>query len=362
MLLAFFACPYAHAQHFELVYDLNTSPDDGSSEITNFVDFNGTVYFTAESGDYGKEVYKIVGDTVDIGVDIAPGTAWGNAVALHVWNGKLYIVADPTGNSHQLFEYDPAGAPGDTLTQISNFDNVGSGNRATGFIEFANNLYFIAHEATTGRELYRYDGTTVSMVQDLNPGAGNGVYPTRPVVLGDTLYFGGDDGVTGMELWKYDGTTMALVVDLLPGGLSQPRYFHSDGTRIWFRAIDSLNVNNTGYRHVHSWDGTTLTSYPTHLGYWADLVGVLNGNMIATGISNQGNMNENWGLFEFDGSTWNLLFDFAPSSAYWDVEGQTITNNTLWFQADSGSTNDGIFSYDGTTVTQVVYPSDMQRL
>jgi hypothetical protein len=49
--------------------------------------------------------------------------------------------------------------------------------------------------------LWRYDGTNVSLVRDINPGPGN-AYPLNLTVCGARLYFSAaDDGVSNWELW-----------------------------------------------------------------------------------------------------------------------------------------------------------------
>jgi ELWxxDGT repeat protein len=57
------------------------------------------------------------------------------------------------------------------------------------------------------------------LVRDINPGPGHSS-PARLTGVGATLYFIAHDGTSGRELWKSDGTSAGtrLVKDLTPGG------------------------------------------------------------------------------------------------------------------------------------------------
>ena len=102
-------------------------------------------------------------------------------------------------------------------------------------------LYFGADDDTNGRELWRTDGTTTTLVQDIYPGSNNSS-PYRFTALGDYLYFGADDGTNGWELWRTDGTTTTLVQDIYPGSNSSyPDYFTALGDYLYFQAYDDTN-------------------------------------------------------------------------------------------------------------------------
>lgn len=91
--------------------------------------------------------------------------------------------------------------------------------------EFRGQLYFVARETATGRELWRSDGTAQGtvMVVDLEPGGGDGIQQLGDLhVSGDRLYFASayeDGSPTSGELWVTDGTAAGthIVSDLRPG-------------------------------------------------------------------------------------------------------------------------------------------------
>src|SRR5262249_41942157 len=76
--------------------------------------------------------------------------------------------------------------------------------------------YFSATDGqngTTGRELWKTDGTTngTTLVKDINPGAADSS-PSSFAVVGTNLFFVADDGTHGKQLWKSDGTPAGTVM------------------------------------------------------------------------------------------------------------------------------------------------------
>ena len=62
-------------------------------------------------------------------------------------------------------------------------------------------LYFVATTPATGYELWRYDGTNLTLAADINPGA-DGSYPQDLVVFNQELCFSAtEDGLFNWELW-----------------------------------------------------------------------------------------------------------------------------------------------------------------
>src|SRR5439155_1715482 len=131
-------------------------------DLTNV---NGTLYFTANEGKHGRELWK------------SDGTATGTVLVKDI-------------NKGQSSSY-----PRD-LTNLNG------------------TLFFSANDGTHGGELWKSDGTDTGtvLVKDINPGtnATNG-FPlgSDPEFLTNasgTLYFSADDGAHGRELWKSDGT------------------------------------------------------------------------------------------------------------------------------------------------------------
>ena len=69
---------------------------------------------------------------------------------------------------------------------------------------FNNALYFSASGDAAGFELWKYDGTNISRISDINTAGGSN--PAYLTVYNNELYFqaNGGDGA-GAELWKFKG-------------------------------------------------------------------------------------------------------------------------------------------------------------
>jgi ELWxxDGT repeat protein len=115
---------------------------------------------------------------------------------------------------------------------------------------FGGQLYFSAYDGIHGRELWRFDGVSSSMVADVVPGGQYASFnPSGMTVFKDAIYFNANDGSgAGFELWKYDGANFTMVANINPnppgpGGDdfladSNPSNFTVHDHRLFFTADD----------------------------------------------------------------------------------------------------------------------------
>jgi uncharacterized repeat protein (TIGR01451 family) len=173
------ATPVAHP-----LADINTTVEESAFPLlldASFVALGSTLFYTADDGIHGIEVWK------------SDGTAAGTALVADVCPGVCSSLPW-------------------TLTAAGGA------------------VFFAASDGAHGRELWRTDGTAAGtrMVADVWPGLAGGFAGRSILAVGGQVYFAGDDGVTGPELWVSDGTAAGthLVAEIRPGAegsLPEPR-------------------------------------------------------------------------------------------------------------------------------------------
>jgi ELWxxDGT repeat protein len=288
------------------VADINPGP--GSSNPANLTVVDDLLYFTANDGSKGVELYKYDGKAVSRVADINPGAGSSNPYDLTAVNDTLYFVANDGSHGSQVWRTEgtsqgtfrvtdigsgsPGGAQAYDLTPLKDTVYFGATNNVGGTFQlyktqgtpgttsviatagsnpydltvFKRALYFGATEAGTGQELWKTDGTTASVVDDINPGPANSG-PYELTVLKDRLYFGATDGVNGVELWKTDGTASGTqpVANLNLHGDSNPYQLTVFNGSLYFFAADG-----NGLGHNKLWKTNGTASNTTSLGSVSD--------------------------------------------------------------------------------------------
>jgi ELWxxDGT repeat protein len=132
--------------------------------------------------------------------DINPGSASSNPSDFRVFNGRLYFNADNGSNGSELWRADGS------IFGISLFKDINATGSSSpiGFQQYNGKLYFAADDGINGDELWVTDGTASGTVlaADINPGAA-GSLPRSLVDVDGELLFHAVDVTNGRELWKY---------------------------------------------------------------------------------------------------------------------------------------------------------------
>ena len=165
----------------------------------------------------------------------------------HVFNDKLYFSADNDSSiGRELYVFD-----GTSVSMAANIEGRAYyDSDPHGFAEYNSKLYFVADNATYGEEVFVFDGSTVSVI-DINLND-NDALPSELTVYNNKLYFSATDGTYGNELWVYDGTTKSMVVDINQGsGNSSPRAMMVYNSKLYLFAYDGSDVN------LYSYDGSS---------------------------------------------------------------------------------------------------------
>ncbi len=193
------------------------------SSPSQLVDVNGTLYFIANDGKTGVEVWKSNGTSTGtlLVKDIFPGTGSSSPSRLTNVNGTLYFNANDNTNGYELWKSNGT-ASGTLLVK-----NINPGTKASSHPQLLTNLngtlYFTATDGSTGQELWKSNGTSAGTVRvkDIYPGV-TGSSIDNITAVGDVIMFSATNGTNGKELWKSNGTSAGtvLVKDITPGAES----------------------------------------------------------------------------------------------------------------------------------------------
>ena len=372
------------AEGTQLVADIRPGSNDSynyrnvySSDPSGLAEFKDKLYFGADNGESGRELYVSDGtaEGTQIVADIRPGSDGSNLSTLIEFKDKLYFTADNGESGQELFVSDGTAEGTQIVADIrpnsgSAYDKDGSFEYIAGFdtlnlIEFKDKLYFAADNGENGTELFASDGTSegTQLVTDLRLGFNDSKnspyssYPRDITEFKDKLYFGANNGESGTELFVSDGTTEGtqLVADIRPGSSddgyvygSNPRGLTEFKGKLYFGAD-----NGESGRELFVSDGTSegtqlvadlasgsSSSNPTNLTEF-------NGKLYFA--ANDGENGRE--LFVTDGTSegTQLVADIAPLADYYgsahdsNPDNLTVLGNELFFRARNAAVGNELF-------------------
>lgn len=237
----------------ELLKFVNSGPDVGPLLIKNinsgggsapngFTELDGSLYFSANDGSSGRELWVTDGTEggTQLFKDINSGASGSNPARFFKYDGNLLFTADDGSNGRELWITDG------TSNGTSLVKDIWPGNSSSslfGFTEFNDKVYFTATNGDTsnGVEVWVTDGTEngTYMLKDINSGT-SGSNPGQFTEYDGNLYFSADDGINGKELWVTDGTESGteMFKDINPGADdSYPSAFTEYNGNLYFGAI-----------------------------------------------------------------------------------------------------------------------------
>ena len=380
--------------------DLNP---DGASAPSDLVTVGDFAYFVADDGTHGRELWRTDGTSggTTLVKDIYPGTYVDNdsntqpndsgIQELTNFNGTLFFAANDGTNGQELWKSDGTTAGTVMVKDINSGEGYQSPYGDGPLQSFPRNLtvvdgllLFTAEDATNGVELWKSDGTTSGtvLVKDIYTGTSTDNYGTYPndstprdlVNVDGTLFFSADDGEVGRELWKSDGTAAGtvLVKDINPGTYpyysggtyygqyqseSRPGLMTAVGGTLYFVAQDDTNGAEL-WKSDGTSAGTELVkdiNFGTGHAFSDDsLIVEVNGTLFFT--ADDGVYGDE--LWKSDGTT-------AGTVMVKDIESGTEgrlsyygdlmeVDGTLFFPADNGSNGKELWKTDGTATGTVM--------
>jgi ELWxxDGT repeat protein len=248
-------------------YNGNTYTGPNSSSPLGLTAVGNTLYFSARTDAHGRELWKSDGTAAGTVMvkDVAPGgssAVYSYERPIGAIGSTVYFAADDGVNGKELWKTDGTAA-GTTLVKdiypgghtYGEYSYINSSS-PDGFTTVGTTLFFSAGDETHGRELWKSDGTAAGtrLVTDIRAGDDSalGSYNADLEAIGSTVFFAAT-GTNGKELWRSDGTAAGttLVKDIDPGtetyeGVtyprsSEPRSLTAVGTTLFFSAETPAN-------------------------------------------------------------------------------------------------------------------------
>ncbi|MFP2927484.1 HYR domain-containing protein, partial [Pyxidicoccus sp. 3LG] len=178
----------------------------GSSAPASLVVAGGLLYFTADDGTSGRELWRSDGTAAGTFRlrDIAPGTASAAVTSMKPVAGRLFFLANDGTSGSEPWVTDGTQAGTYQVKDVA--PGAASSDAADLYaLEPEGTLVFTARDVVNGRELWMSDGTEAGTrpLTDLSPaGLTHLASPTRPARLGNHVLFFADDRQSGMEPWR----------------------------------------------------------------------------------------------------------------------------------------------------------------
>ncbi len=344
-----FLLPLSEAQI--QVKNINTT---SGSIPDNMIEMGGYVYFTANNGSTGAELWRSDGTEggTTLVMDINSGTTGSDITNMVAMNGKIYFKAETVANGEEVWMTDG------TTTQILKDINVGSGSSSpTSLYVYNNTLYFSAYEANNGRELWKSNGTAgnATLVMDINPGGAAHSDPTDLYGFDGFVYFAAKNS-DGKELWKTDGTTTSQVMDINSGSSnSDPKEFQAFDGDLYFSAktaaynrelwkVEGTTGNAALFADIY--DGASTSSY----GSFPQSLMEFNGHLyfIATNAANGQE------IFKTDGTTVSIGAEIKPGTVSSYPMNLIVMGSNLYFVGyKSGQFGRELYQHNGTTTVML---------
>ena len=337
----------------------------------HFTHANGTLFFVAEDGTHGRELWKSDGTSKGTMMvkDINPGETSSDIRQSIIANGTLFFTVDDGTHGFELWKSNGTSAAGTVM--VKDINPVSAGSSPYELRNVNGTLFFSATNGTGGYELWKSDGTSAGtvMLKDIYPGPEGSLTPEDPYSsnvyttdVNGTFFFTAQDSIHGFELWKSDGTRegTVMVKEINPSSnkFFGPRYLTNVNGTLFFAADD-------GTHGLELWksDGTSAGTvmvkdiYPNpnssvgRFPYYTFFANV-NGTLFFTAT----NGTSGYELWKSDGTSEGTVMvkDINPGSQSSTPFQLTNVNGTLFFRANNGTNGTELWKSDGTPAGTVL--------
>lgn len=385
----------ATAQVPTLLADTNPTQlgDPVDSNPGGFVQLGGDLVFFATNDEHGDELraMDLATGTVRLVADVLPGPTGSAPRNLTVCNGLLYFAADDGIHGRQLWVTDGTAAG----TRLALAPGGPLASSPSNLLAHGSKLYFVADAGPAyGRELFASDGTALgTTVLDIAAGSASSA-PDNLFAFGAHVYCQAATPALGRELWRSDGSAAGttLVADTVPGAASgNPLLFVAAGNDFVFATASGLwrcDGTPAGTLAIEALPATSIANVAGTI-YFASGSAVYSTDGSVGGAHLLGNFSVTWQpVSDLTALGSKLLFRGTYGVGFqrsWVSDGTpagtiplpaTLTANhavlgsQLVFEADFGSNSSQLWTTDGTVagtvalapVNEVHVPRDFQAI
>jgi ELWxxDGT repeat protein len=336
-----------------LVRDIR--PGNTGSYPDSLTNFKGTLFFSADDGVHGRELWRSNGTGAGTMLvkDINPGSGssmsvpFGQGVNLINVNGTLFFVANNGVSGFELWKSNGTAA-GTVLVKDINPGSASSGARY--LTNLNGTLFFTATNGVTGLELWKSNGTAAGTVLVKASFIGNpGTFPFNLTNLGGTLFFDADNGTTGTELWRSNGTAAGtvLVKDIFPGiSGSYPILLTNVNGTLFFAATGGSANGSQLWKSNGTAAGTVLVKNVVSADPSPNYLTNVNGTLFLSENSTASGKE----LWKSNGTAAGtvLVKDIWPGTGYGNPKYLANVNGSLFFQANNGVGGGELWTSNGT--------------
>ncbi len=335
-----------------MVKDIN--PGGAPSHPQALTVVGSMIYFTADAGDgTGREIWKTDGTNAGtVRVTDFNGTGDSGAANLCNFNGNLFFTAESSSSGRELWKTDGTGAGTTLVKDIL----AGAGSSSPGnLMPVGSTLYFSASDGVAGNELWKTDGTTAGTSMVGHSGTSANFQPSNLTNINGSLFFRAFTFESGYEVWKSDGTTAGTNVfkDLVPGaGTSQPtKLLNANGT-LYYTATDGSKGTELWRHDVGTNTATQDDIYRGTVNSGARDFTSVNGTVFFV-ADNGTNGAELWKCAA-NGTGATMVKDIYPGPNGSDISGLVNVNGKLYFSARNDTSGLELWKSDGTAAGTVI--------
>ncbi|MCC6463134.1 MAG: T9SS type A sorting domain-containing protein [Saprospiraceae bacterium] len=342
------------SQQVTLLKDLRTGSNGSDPfSVNNLVEFNGHLFFAANDGVNGTELWMSDGTPAGTSLlkDIHPGAGSSDCQNFYVVGNALLFTAIHPDHGLELWRTDGT-ADGTVLVKdifAGAKDGVYDGGNWPYDCFFVHNnvLYFTGLEADNNYELFRSDGTAAGtfLLKNISTDFSSfntGSFPESYALLGNEILFACREG-----LWKTNGTAAGTVkiTDTHPTdvfGLDPSDLVTMDGFVLFFHDYEVWRTNGTAAGTMQ----VKVLESPGSLNEFSSRFTRVGG--LAFFPASDGTHGGE--LWRTDGTAAGTVMvkDANPGSEGYPPQNRVVLNGKLYYKFDDGSKGIELWTSDGT--------------